>query len=132
MKEIKSKIGTMYFEIVEDKFKLYDSEQEYIGYVELASGLFDEKDIELLKEDLTEMEYISDIVDLGFCYNIIWGSSKKEVIQHLATFKENDEDFNAEDYEDLDINRVGNKYFLVDFGEYLWPIKRRSNIWNNI
>lgn len=119
MKEIKSKLGTMHFEIIEDRFKLYDSDQEYIGYVDLASGNFNEEDIPLLIEDLEQIDHISKIVDLGFCRNMIFGNSRKEVINYLLTFQ--DEDFvSAEDYEDLDvINRVRNNYFLVDFDEYI-------------
>lgn len=120
MKEIKSKLGTMYFEIVEDKFKLYDENKEYIGYVEVATEFLHMEDIVLLPLKLAQIEHISEIVDLGFCSNMMFSTSHKDVIYQLETFfREEDEDFDEEDFYDCDfpVNVVGGNYFIVDFTE---------------
>lgn len=117
MKEIKSRLGIMYFEIVEDKFKLYDENQEYIGYVEVATD-FHIEEIALLPLQLAQIEHISEIVDLGFVSNMIFSTNYKDVLYQLETFfREEDEDFDEEDFYDCDfpVNVVGGNYFIVDF-----------------
>lgn len=121
MKEIyNNKLGFMYFEIVEDKFKLYDEYEKYIGYVEMASGRLTLEDIALLPLKLSEMYHITEIVDLGFCSNMMYGDSEKSVLRQLKWFAEENgyENFN-EDELDIDINELGQYYFIVDYDEYL-------------
>lgn len=120
MKEIKGKLGTMHFEIVEDKFKLYDENKEYIGYVEVATDFLHMEDIVLLPLKLANIEHISEIVDLGFVSNMIFSTNHKDVIYQLEVFyREEDEDFDEEDFYDNDfpVNVVGGNYFIVDFTE---------------
>lgn len=120
MKEIKNKLGTMYFEIVEDKFKLYDENKEYIGYVEVATDFLHMEDIALLPLQLSQIEHISEIVDLGFCSNMMFSTSHKDVIYQLEVFyREEDEDFDEEYFYDIDfpVNVIGGNYFIVDFTE---------------
>lgn len=121
MKEIfNKKLGFISFEIVDDKFKLYDEYDKYIGYVETASGRLTLEDIALLPLKLSEMLHITEIVDLGFCNNLIYGESEKDVLKQLKWFAEENgyDDFN-EDELDIDINELGKYYFIVDFDEYL-------------
>lgn len=121
MKEINNKkLGAMYFEIVDDKFKLYDEHQDYIGYVEVSTDFLHMEEIALLPMQLSQITHISEIVDLGFCGNMMFGTSYKDVLRQLEFFfREENENFNKEDFEDNDwpINEVGCNYFIVDFTE---------------
>ena len=117
-------LGTMYLDITEDnRIKLLDSNQEYVGYVctyEL------EKDIQETINKLIEIKHISDIVDLGFCNNMCFGKSINDVLDEYDEFIENcdiDENEIEENKSILRkslanyINIIGNNYFLVDYTE---------------
>lgn len=123
MKQINGKLGTMFFEIVQDKFKLYDSNQEYVGYVEVATDFLHAEEIALLPLQLAQMEHVSKIVDLGFCYNMMFSDTNKDVvIRNLIDFALEEEYITDEkEFEEveIDVNQIGNNYFIVDYAEYL-------------
>lgn len=123
MKQINGKLGTMFFEIVQDKFKLYDSNQEYVGYVEVATDFLHAEEIALLPLQLAQMEHISEIVDLGFCYNLVFSNTNKNgAIRNLIDFVLEEKHITDEkflDVKEIDVNQIGNNYFIVDFTEYL-------------
>lgn len=127
--EWKTKIGVVYTYETQNKLKLYDSDEEYIGYVEIGNKTPNE--ILKLINELLNINHISNLVDLGFCENVLWANSivdlKCEFIDYgveegiIEVENEEDIDYKTllEDYESyLDINRVGNWYFIVDFCEY--------------
>ena len=123
MKQINGKLETMFFEIVQDKFKLYDSNQEYVGYVEVATDFLHAEEIALLPLQLAQMEHVSKIVDLGFCYNMMFSDTNKDVvIRNLIDFALEEEYITDEkEFEEIeiDVNQIGNNYFIVDYAEYL-------------
>ena len=119
MKKLETKFGTMYYEEIDGKFKLYDSNQEYIGYVETATGNLTNEEINELPKKIQEIEHISDIVNLGFCWNMMFNdSSEEDLIQQFKELGIEEEYLEENDDVDLDINRVGNIFFIVDYNEY--------------
>ena len=119
MKKIETKFGTMYYEEIDGKFKLYDSNQEYIGYVETETGNLTDEEIKELPKKIQEIEHISDIVDLGFCWNMMFNDiSEEDLIQQFKEHVIEEEYLEENDDVDVDINRVGNIFFIVDYNEY--------------
>lgn len=125
-KEIKVEnktLGTMYLDLFEkERIKLLDSNKEYVGY----TCYFEEKDIQETINKLIEIKHISDIVNLGFCNNMIFGESFEDVIDVYIEYNENcdiseeEKDFNIKELKESVseyINQVGNNYFLVDYTE---------------
>lgn len=123
MKKINGKLGTMYFEIVQDKFKLYDSNEEYVGYVDTATDFLHMEDIALLPLQLSQMEHISQIVSLGFCYNMMFSNTNADVVIRNLIDYALEEEYISDEKEleeiEININQIGNNYFVVDFTEYL-------------
>lgn len=125
-KEIKIEnkhLGNMYLDTSEeDRIKLLDSNKEYVGY----TCYYEEKDIQETINELIEIKHISDIVDLGFCNNMIFGESFEDVIDVYTEYiedcdiSEETKDFNIKELKESIsdyINVIGNNYFLVDYDE---------------
>lgn len=125
-KEIKIEnktLGTMYLDTSEEeRIKLLDSNKEYVGY----TCYYEEKDIQETINELIEIKHISDIVNLGFCNNMIFGESFEDVIDVYTEYiedcdiSEETKDFNIKELKESVsdyINVIGNNYFLVDYDE---------------
>jgi hypothetical protein len=108
-----SDLGLFNFEITEGRFKLYDSNEEYIGYVNIENDT--QEEICSLAIKVSQISELSDLVELGFCNNVIWGSIEEDLIDYYKELTEIDID--NEDL-DLPINEVGGIYFIVDYTEF--------------
>lgn len=119
-KIVNDDLGIMYFEVVNDKFKLYDSDEEYIGYIETKSGFRSEEDLFYLPLKLTLINHVSELVDLGFCFNMLFNvGSKENVIEQLINYGIEENYINDRDeLGEVDVNRIGINYFIVEFNEY--------------
>lgn len=113
-------LGTMYLDLNERKrIKLLDSDKEYVGYI----YYFEEKDIQKTINDLIKIKHISNIVDLGFCDNMIFGESFDDIVEIYIEHIETSEEENDFDIKELKeslseyVNQIGNNYFLVDYTE---------------
>lgn len=118
-KIVNDDLGIMYFEVVDDKFKLYDSDEEYIGYIETKSGFRSEEDLFYLPLKLTLINHVSELVDLGFCWNMLFNvGSKENVIEQLINYGIEENYINDRDeLGEVNVNRIGTNYFIVDFNE---------------
>ena len=133
MKEIKTKLGSMYYEIKFDEVHLFDSDRDYINYAYLESFLNGEEDncsMEKLEERIEE--YYKDINttdesirELG--EPVLWANSKEDLLEAYNDFYkeqserygEEFEPFTMEDFKDnIQVNRIGNIYFTIYFNEY--------------
>lgn len=125
-KEIKIEnktLGTMYLDLIEEeRIKLLDSNKEYVGYIYYT----EEKDIQKTINELIEIKHISDIVNLGFCNNMIFGESFEDIIDEYIEYNENcdisdeEKEWNIKELKESIseyINQIGNNYFLVDYDE---------------
>ena len=129
MVEWKTEIGVIYTYETQDKLKLYDSDEEYIGYVEIGNKTTNE--VLKIINKLLKIKHISDLVDLGFCENVLFSDGLVDLKYHFIDYGieegifeiENEEEIDyktlLEDYESyFEINRIGRYYFMVDFCEY--------------
>lgn len=131
MKEIKTKLGVLYYKIEEERFKLYDSDKEYIGYI--MEWHLDTKDLTKAIKQVEEIEEIYDLVDLGYGMNMMFATDKEDLEDMFVEydFEGKDEDYQeyiethtTEEYKellkeyDLPINRVGENYFIMDYTEF--------------
>lgn len=115
-------LGAMFLDLNEEnRIKLLDSNKSYVGYV-YTDEL--EKDVQYYVEKLTEIKDVCEIVELGFCNNMIFGKSINDLVEEYMDYCDDC------DYSDLSnkfeeaketieayINVIGNDYFLVDFDE---------------
>lgn len=126
MKEIKIEnkvLGTMYLDLTEDeRIKLLDSNKNYVGYTCYLD--FEKGYIEEIINKLSEIRHISEIVDLGFCNNMIFGKSVDDLVEVYQEFINHnsfgEEEISlAEAKEEISdyINVIGDNYFLVDYDE---------------
>ena len=116
-------LGIMYLDLSEEeRIKLLDSNKEYVGY----TYYYEEKDIQKTINALIEIKHISDIVNLGFCNNMIFGESFDDIIEIYIEYNENcdiseeEKDFNIKELKESVseyVNQIGNNYFLVDYTE---------------
>lgn len=131
MKEIKTKLGVLYHKIEEERFKLYDSDKEYIGYISTLD--LDTNDLTKAIKQVEEIKNIYDLVDLGFGINMMFATDKEDLEDMFLEydFECEEEDYQeyiethtTEEYEelikeyDLPINRVGENYFIIDYTEF--------------
>ena len=115
MKEIKTNIGEFFIEFDnrEDFYcRLLDSEQNWIANV------YNKETISELKK----ITHINQLPNLGICDNIMWASSKKELIELYMEYdySYNEIECEFEDYihfEEDYICRVGKMYFIADYTE---------------
>lgn len=126
MEEIKIEnktLGTMYLDLFEEeRIKLLDSNKNYVGYICYLE--FEKGYIEEIINKLSEIKHISEIVDLGFCNNMIFGKSVddlaevyQEYINHNSIFGEEINLIEAKEEISSYINVIGDNYFLVDYDE---------------
>ena len=116
---IHSKIGNLYLELNEEseKLKLYGSNREYIGYLELESC----ESIEIEAEKLGKIISPYDIVDLGYCENMMCGNSELDLFNtlfdYLNTFENNYS--LADTLQILNENKieVGDYYIITNYHE---------------
>lgn len=131
MKEIKTKLGVLYYKIEEERFKLYDSDKEYISYISTLD--LDTNDLTKAIKQVEEIKNIYDLVDLGFGINMMFATDKEDLEDMFLEydFECEEEDYQeyiethtTEEYEelikeyDLPINRVGENYFIIDYTEF--------------
>lgn len=131
MKEIKTKLGVLYYKIEEERFNLYDSDKEYIGYI--MEWHLETKDLTKGIKQLEDIKNIYDLVDLGFGINMMFATNQEDLedmfVEYDFECKEEDyqeyiETHTTEEYQellkeyDLPINRVGDNYFIMDYTEF--------------
>ena len=128
MKEIKTKLGTMYFDIEFDEVKLYDSNKDYINHDDVGCYLKDnETDItdELLEQRIIEQYKDIDYVDSSIILlgePVMWAPTMEKLLElwtayceeHGDTIKWTMEDFKNE----IQINQIGQLYFIIYYTEY--------------
>lgn len=116
-------LGNMYLDTSEEeRIKLLDSNKEYVGYIGYLE--FEKGYIEEIINKLSEIKHISEIVNLGFCSNMIFGKSVddlaevyQEYINHNSIFGKEINLIEAKEEISDYINVIGNNYFLVDYDE---------------
>lgn len=116
-------LGTMYLDLSEnERIKLLDSNKNYVGYT--CYFEFEKEYKEEIINKLSEIKHISDIVNLGFCNNMIFGKSVDDLAEVYQEYINNnsfgDKEISLteakEEVSDY-INVIGDNYFLVDYDE---------------
>ena len=119
MKEIKTKVGTMYINKIfdnDDLFTLLDENKKFVcSFGDTPSSTKEEK-----VEQLKNINHISDLADLEFVDYVDYGSTPKECYNQVCETIYNlygDIDFEElypyEEFKDT-INKIGNTYFVAD------------------
>lgn len=126
MKEIKiinKVVGIMYLDTSEEwRYKLLDSNKNYVGY---TCSWDEENDLEKIIIKLINIKDITEIVNLGFCNNMIFGKSTNDLLDTYSEFVYNSDYYERDSFNIKEIeetieeyhNQIGDNYFIVDYDE---------------
>lgn len=115
MEKIEAKLGTLYYEIVEEEVKFYDSDENFMIKVYEE----EKEEINKLIKKIIECEEIYDLFTMIFCEYICFAQSLEELLEVINDTIElenkiylyKDELLTMEDLKDNDyLNRIGNNY----------------------